>query len=175
MSESTKKQAYKYTLQSTTFVGGDNGLGGDYGFICSNGIILYQVPPDDAISIENLYVHLIMLFEVTVDVANRVLRKIGIIDAPVSPTFFPSLVDRLKVYDVNIPATGTTIDKRIDLTSLLKKDDVAYRSLFADASTPDNGYTMIYLGFDDELQNSALIGKVKLWKVDALYTTRGIV
>ncbi len=176
MSESTKKQPYTYTLKTSTFVGGANGFGGDFGYICSNGIIFYLVPPDDAITIENIYCHLIMQFEATVPVGQRVLRKIGIIDAPVSPTFFPALVDRLKVFDVNIAADGSgVIDKRIDLSALLKKTDIAYRGVFADASTPDNGYTMIYLGFDDGLANSSLIGKIKLWKADGLFTTIGIV
>lgn len=176
MSESSKKQPYTYTLRTSTFVGGANGFGGDWGFICSNGIIFYLIPPDNAISIENLYCHLIMQFEPTVPEAQRVLKKIGIIDAPVNPTFFPSLIDRLKTFDVNIAADGDLmIDKRIDLSALLKKDDVAYRNLFADASTPDNGFTMIYLGFDDLLVNSGNIGKIKLWKADGLFTTVGIV
>lgn len=176
MSQSTKNQPYTYTLKTATFVGGANGFGGDYGYICSNGIIFYLVPPDNAISIENLYCHLIMQFEATVPVGQRILKKIGIIDAAASPTFFPSLIDRLVTFDVNIAADGSgNIDKRIDLSALLKKADIAYRGVFADAATPDNGYTMIYLGFDDALAQSSNIGKVKLWKADALFTTIGIV
>lgn len=176
MSESTKKQPYKYTLRTSTFVGGDNGFGGDYGYICSNGIIFYLIPPDNALSIENLYVHLIMQFETTVAADKRVLKKIGIIDAPSSPYFFAGLVDRLKTFDLNLAADANRmIDKRIDLSALLKKDDVAYRGLFSDAATPDNGYTMIYLEFDESLVLESIIGKVKLWKADGLFTTIGIV
>lgn len=176
MSESSKKQPYTYTLKTSTFVGGDNGFGGDYGFICSDGIIFYLVPPDNALTIENLYVHLIMQFATSVPSGKRVLKKIGVIDAPVSPTFFSSLIDRIKTFDVNIAADGNRmIDKRIDLSALLKKDDVAYRGLFSDSSTPDNGYTMIYLGFDESLKNESTIGNIKLWKADGLFTTVGIV
>lgn len=176
MSQTAKKQPYTYTLRTTTFVGGDNGFGGDYGFICGNGIIFYMIPPDDAITIENLYCHLIMQFDTSVPADLRVLKKIGIIDAPVNPVFFPSLIDRLKTFDVEIAAdVNRKIDKRIDLSALLKKDDVAYRGLFSDASTPDNGYTMIYLGFDDSLRFQSITGAIKLWKADALFTTIGIV
>lgn len=176
MSQSAKKQPYTYTLKTATFVGGDNGFGGDYGFICGNGIIFYLVPPDNAITIENLYVHLIMQFDTSVASADRVLKKIGIIDAPANPVFFPALIDRLKTFDVNIAADGNRmIDKRIDLSGLLKKDDVAYRGVFSDSSTPDNGYTMVYLGFDDGLMFQSNTGAIKLWKIDALFTTIGIV
>lgn len=82
----------------------------------------------------------------------------------------------MKVFDVNIAAdVNRMIDKRIDLSALLKKDDIAYRGVFSDASTPDNGYTMIYLGFDDSLVNQSITGAVKLWKADGLFTTIGIV
>jgi len=176
MSQSAKKQPYTYTLKTATFVGGDNGFGGDYGFICGNGIIFYLVPPDNAITIENLYVHLIMQFDTSVAAADRVLKKIGIIDAPVNPVFFPALIDRLKTFDVNITADGNRmIDKRIDLSGLLKKDDIAYRGIFSDSSTPDNGYTMVYIGFDDSLAFQSITGAIKLWKIDALFTTIGIV
>jgi hypothetical protein len=176
MSESTKKQPYTYTLKTATFIGGDNGFGGDYGYICSNGIIFYLVPPDGALTIENLWVHIFMEFDSSIAVGKRVLKKIGIIDTDASPTLFPSLIDRLKVFDVNISADANRqIDKRIDLSALLKKDNIAYRNLFADSSTPDNGYTMVYLGFDDSLAETSIIGKVKLWKTDALFTTIGIV
>lgn len=176
MSESTKLQPYKYSLKTVTFVGGDNGFGGDYGFICSDGMILYVVPPDGALTIENLYVRLKMQFDSSVAAGDRVLKKIGIIDAPSSPTFFSSLIDRLKTFDVNIVANGSReVDIRIDLSALLKKDDVAYRGLFSDSSTPDNGYTMIYIGFDSSLAEAGTTGKVIVWKADALFTTVGIV
>ena len=117
-----------------------------------------------------------MEFDASIPVGQRVLKKIGIIDAPASPTSFPSLIDRLVTFDLELAADGNRmIDKRIDLSGLLKKTDIAYRGLFADASTPDNGFTMIYIGFDDALKESSLIGKVKLWKADGLFTTIGIV
>lgn len=176
MSETAKKQPYTYTLRTTTFVGGDNGFGGDYGYICGNGIIFYLIPPDNAITIENLYCHLIMQFDTSVSAGLRTLKKIGIIDAPANPVSFASLIDRMKVFDVNIAAdVNRMIDKRIDLSALLKKDDIAYRGVFSDASTPDNGYTMIYIGFDDSLVFQSITGAIKLWKADALFTTIGIV
>lgn len=175
MSESTKIQPYKYSMRVVTFVNWVNEFGGNSGDICSDGIILYPVPPEDAISIESLSMHLIMQFDSGVAADKRVLKKIGIFDEYTNPTAF-GWPNRMRIYDVNIAAdVNRKIDKRIDLTALLKKDDVGYRELVMPLEAPDTGYTYIYLGFDTSLFGSSLIGKVLLWKVESLYTTRGIV
>lgn len=171
MSESAKHQPYKYSLKTVTFI---NGSGS--GIICSDGIIMYPIPPDNALTIENLRMKLYMQFESAIPSDLRVLKKVGIIDTPVSPTFFPSLVNRLRTFDVNIQAdVNRFIEYEVDLTALLKKDDIAYRGLFNDSSSPENGYTMVYIGFDESLRLESNIGTVIQWKIDALFTTVGIV
>lgn len=168
MSESTKHQPYTYSLKTVAYVG----MGTD---ICTNVIMMYIVPPDNALTIENLYMHLVMQFDAAVPVGDRVLRKIGISDEFTSEYFFGA-PNRLKVFDVNIAADANRmIDKRIDLSALLKKDDVLYRELILPITAPDTGYTYIYLEFDEDQKNNNLLGSIKLWKADALYTTVGIV
>lgn len=168
MSESTKHQPYTYSLKTVAYVG----QGTD---ICTNVIMMYIVPPDNALSIENLYMHLVMQFDASIASGDRVLRKIGISDEFTSEYFFGA-PNRLKVFDVNIAADANRmIDKRIDLSALLKKDDVAYRELIMPLGAPETGYTYIYLEFDSDLQLNNSVGSIKLWKADALYTTVGIV
>lgn len=168
MSESSKHQPYTYSLKSVAYVG----MGTD---ICTNVIMMYIVPPDNALTIENLYMHLVMQFDAAVPSGDRVLRKIGISDEFTSEYFFGA-PNRLKVFDVNIAADANRmIDKRIDLSALLKKDDVLYRELILPITAPDTGYTYIYLEFDEDQKNNNLLGSIKLWKADALYTTVGIV
>lgn len=168
MSESTKHQPYTYSMKTVAYVG----TGTD---ICTNVIMMYLVPPDGALTIENLYMHLVMQFDAAVPVGDRVLRKIGISDEFTSEYFFGA-PNRLKVYDVNIAADGSRmIDKRIDLSALLKRDDVLYREMILPISAPETGYTYIYLEFDADQKENNSLGSIKLWKADALYTTVGIV
>lgn len=168
MRESTKHQPYTYSMKTVAYVG----TGTD---ICTNVIMMYIVPPDGALTIENLYMHLVMQFDAAVPVGDRVLRKIGISDEFTSEYFFGA-PNRLKVYDVNIAADGSRmIDKRIDLSALLKRDDVLYRELIMPISAPETGYTYIYLEFDADQKENNSLGSIKLWKADALYTTVGIV
>lgn len=166
MSESTKHQPYTYSLKTVAYVGS----GTD---ICTNKILMYIVPPDNALTIENLYMHLVMQFDAAVPSGDRVLRKIGISDEMAGLLETPN---RLKVFDVNIAAdVNRMIDKRIDLSALLKKENVLYRELLMPIGAPETGYTYIYLEFDSDQIFNNLLGSIKLWKADALYTTIGIV
>lgn len=169
MSESTKHQPYTYSLKTVAYVG----QGTD---ICTNMIAMYIVPPDNALTIENLYMHVVMQFDAGVPSGDRVLRRIGIYDEFVNPNIFGQQPNRAKMFDVNIAAdVNRMIDKRIDLSALLKKDDVLYRELLMPLGSPETGYTYIMLEFDSDQAFNNLLGSIKLWKADALYTTVGIV
>ena len=168
MSESSKHQPYTYSMKTVAYAG----QGTD---ICTNVIMMYIVPPDNALTIENLNIHLIMQFDAGVASGDRVLRRIGISDEFTSEFFFGA-PNRLKVFDVNIAAdVNRIIDKRIDLSPLLKKENVLYREIIMPISAPETGYTYIYLEFDADLQDELTVGRMKLWKADALFTTIGIV
>lgn len=176
MSESSKHQPYKYSMKTVAFARYTGGVVNN-SIICTNTIIFYMIPPDGALTIENLYMHLKMRFASGVASGARVLRKVGVIDQVTAPSLFPFASGyRLKTLDLDLVADGNRyIDLRLDLTSLLKKDDVAYRNLFTDDSTPDDGFTMVYLEFDESLKNENNIGEIHIWKTDGLFTTIGIV
>lgn len=163
MSETTKFQPYKYSLRSTviaptTFPNG---------YFCSQKFFVYPVPPEDAISIENLYLHLIMQFKSGVAAGDRKITKIGIASDRPPYGFEPQ---RLKTYAVNLSAdVNRKIDTRIDLSALLKNDFVRWRDYFNDPATDDATYVYIELATDN-----AANGDLILCKMDALYTTTGI-
>jgi hypothetical protein len=73
MSTTTKLQTYKYSLRSTAIVPPQPN-----GYLCNNRFLVYPVPPDNAISIENLYLHLMVKFASGVPVASRKIWRIGI-------------------------------------------------------------------------------------------------
>lgn len=157
---SNKKQEYTYSLKTvaadttnilTTF--------------CTGAALFYLVPPEDAINIQYLRTQFKFKFDSSINVAYRRLDRIGIIDAKFSPTYERYL-------DLNLIADGNReVEVNINLTPLLKKDNVAY-TLFEDAF--GTGYTYIYIQLAPELENTGSVGEMRLWKADALFTTLGI-
>lgn len=167
MSESTKKQQYKYSLRTTAIVPPIPN-----GYFCNRKMMMYPVPPEDAITIENLYVHLKMRFNSGISSGDRRITKIGI--ANDRPNFVTGEAPRLRTYDVNWSADASRyIDKTIDLSALLKKDDVNWRSYFEEPAGTDN-MTYIYIELPEILENVSGIGDLVICKATALYTTLGI-
>ena len=164
MSETTKLQQYKYSLRTIAIAPKTM----PNGYFCGQKFYAFPVPPDNAISIENLYLHLIMQFKVGVASGDRRITKIGIASDRPSYGFIPS---RLRTYDVNLSADPTTriIDTRIDLSALLKKDNVRWRDFYTTPATTDQTYVYIELATENS-SNGDLI----LCKMDCLYTTTGI-
>jgi len=163
MSETTKLQQYKYSLRTMAIAPKNM----PNGYMCNDVFYVYPVPPDNAITIENLYLHLIVKFNVSVASGDRIIRKIGI--ANERPTFTSRFSpNRLRTYDVNLSADPTTriIDTRIDLSALLKKDNVRWRDFYTDPATTDQTYVYI--------ETPAGGGDLILCKMDCLYTTTGI-
>lgn len=167
MSESTKLQVYKYSLRTTTIA--PKNIPNSY--MCANRFIVYPVPPDDAISIENLYLHLIVRFNVGIAAGSRKITRIGIGNN--YPLFGNNPV-RWKYYDVNLSADPTTriIDTKIDLSALLKKDDVRWADYFDHGDPAALGFTYVIIDVPPELTSTN--GDLLLCKMDALYTTKGI-
>lgn len=163
MSQTTKLQQYKYSLRSMTIAP----TAFPNGYFCGQKFFMFPVPPEDAITIENLYLHLIMIFKVGVAAGDRKITKIGIAsDRP----FFGGTPVRLLTYDVNISADANRkIDTRIDLSALLKNDNVRWRDFFSDPVSTDATYVYIELATDNSSN-----GDLLLCKTDALYTTTGI-
>ena len=168
MSTTTKLQAYTYSLRSTAIA--PTNMPNSY--MCNNRFLVYPVPPDNAITIENLYLHLIVKFASTVPSGSRKIWRIGIGN---NYPLFGNDPNRFKFYELNAAADPTTriADVRIDLSALLKKDDVRWRDYF-DLNDPSVvGYTYIVIDLLGELMGGSN-GDLILCKMDALYTTKGI-
>lgn len=164
MSESTKSHWYKQTLRSIALVNRS---------WCGGKVLLYVIPPQKSISIENLYLHFKATFDSSVPSGNRKVKRIAIVDK--MPLFYDSNAD-LNYYrwmDVNVAADPTTrkVDIKLDVSHLLKKDNVKYREYFDDDSA--GGFTYVMIEPDDSLLGTINIGQIDLWKMDAQFTTKG--
>lgn len=157
---SNKKQEYTYSLK-TVAVDTTNILT----TFCTGKALFYLVPPEDAISIQYLRTQFKFKFDSSIPSGYRRLDRIGIIDSKFSPTYE-------RYIDLNLVADGNReVEVNINLTPLLKKDNVVY-TLFEDAF--GTGYTYIYIQLAPELEDTGSVGEMRLWKADALFTTLGI-
>ena len=133
----------------------------------------YIVPPEDALSIENLRTHFIFKFHEDVPEEFRIVRRIGIVNTMLGA----GAITYKKVYDVNkVADANRVVDFEIDLSKLLKKDNIEFWSDFNDY--PENA-TFVYVELDPNVSpfwvvSTNYIGEVLLWKIDALFTTKEI-
>lgn len=162
MSKSTKSQFYRQTLRTA----------GSEGQICTSRVYLYPVPPQDALTIEGLFMHLRFVFDSSITTADQVLESIGISDT--RPFLYNQDPTNLKKMVLNLAADGNRrIDIKLDLTHLLTKENVAFTPLLS-ADYTTGGLTLIQLKLPNRLQDTLAVATIELWKVDALYTTREI-
>jgi hypothetical protein len=163
MSQSSKQHFYLQTARSIALVGRS---------WCGGKVLLYAIPPEKAISIENLYIHFKATFDVSVAAGSRKIKRIAIVDK--EPLLYNSN-DDLNYYryiDVNISAdVNRKVDVKLDLTHLLKKDNAKYREYFDSDSA--GGFTYVMIEPDDSLMGTINIGTIDLWKIDAQFTTQG--
>lgn len=165
MSGSTKSQFYRYTLRPVAMANQAS---------CTDKIYLYPVPPEDALSLEGVFVHFRFLFDSSIATGDQVVESIGI--ANQRPLFSDDEPAIHKKIVLNQAADGNRrVDVRVDLTDLLVdiKTNVAWTPLFG-ADYDDGDQTFIYVKFPDSLHNTLVVGTIELWKVDSLYTTREI-
>jgi hypothetical protein len=164
MSETTKEHFYLQTARSVALV--------DRAW-CGGKVMLYAVPPEKAISIENAYIHFKATFDVSVPIGNRKVKRIAIVDK--QPLLYDSNAD-LNYYrwiDVNVVADPVTrkVDIKLDLSHLLKKTNAKYRE-YVDSDSA-GGFTYVMIEPDDSLIGNNNIGRIDLWKLDAQFTTLG--
>jgi hypothetical protein len=155
MSQATKNQFYRFSLRTTVAKVG----------WCTKRIMMRQIPPDNAQTLENLFCHVRINFDnASLPTSHKVLHRIGIISG------FPAYnaaesEDRFRYIDVDIPADGSNIvDLKIDLTSLIDKTDINGNLVYLESARA--GST------DVDFTYSA--GTIELWKLDGIYTTREI-
>lgn len=163
MSDSSKHHVYPYTIRSVAMA---NKLW------CGGKVLLYVLPPEKSLTIENLYVHFRATFDSGVASGNRLVKSISVIDKIPASYLNNNGVNWYRTQELNIAADGDRkVDIKLDLTHLLKKDNVGYREYFdADAG----GLTYVMIEPDDDLLGVSNIGTIDLWKVDAQFTTSGI-
>lgn len=162
MSQGSKRQPYPYSLRSVA-------MGGITTYsVCNQGAFFYVVPPRNALTIENLFTHLVFLFDAAIPAANQKLVSIGITESqsniPVTTGYNRRIILN-QAADVN-----GRIDLSIDLSHLLRKTNVGYKDA-GNGFGSTTGFTLIEFMLG---ASAATTGVIELWKTDALFTTTGI-
>lgn len=164
MGNQNKLQPYPYSLK-TVLAADQQG--------CLNRFFLYMLPPKDALTIERLFCHFVFLFDSSVAVADRVVQSVGIVDQLV-PQPISATSNYQRRQSVNMQAdSNRRVDLSIDITHLLKHDNVSYEEDAFDDG-PTTGYTAVEILLADNLQSTSTVGTIEIWKLDGLFTTTGI-
>lgn len=162
MSKSTKVHHYHRTQRSVCLVGAN---------LCQDKLYFYPVPPQDALTIETLYVHIKITFDSSVDAGSRVLQAVGI--GSEHPLFIDEEPEYYRELELNQSADGNrVVEVRLDLTSLLNKTNIRYRAYFDNISSKDFTYVVIKLS--ESLRGVINVGVLNKCKVDTQYTTKKI-
>lgn len=144
-----RKQAFPYSMRT---VAAENIS------MCNSRYHFQVTPPTNALTIENLFTHLVFQFDASVASGNQTVQAIGITNSISSYSLpAPSYARYLQINqaaDVN-----RRIDIKLDLSTLLQK------------SNPSCGVDVI---LNSNLNGVFTIGVIEVWKTDALYTTTGI-
>jgi len=165
MGSQSKLQPYKYSLRTVAASETASGL------VCLSRFYMYMQPPKDALTIERLFCHFVMQFDSGVAVADRKILSVGIVDE-LPPITINTTSNYQRRQEVNLQAdSDRRVDLSIDLTHLLKKDNVAYEEVGFDGG-PDNGFTAVEILLPSGVPQTT--GVVELWKLDGLFTTIGI-
>lgn len=164
MGSQNKLQPYPYSLK--TVLAANQAA-------CLNRFFLYMLPPKDALTIENLFCHFVFQFDSGVAAADRVVQSIGIVDQLV-PFPITAASNYQRRQPVNMSADANRrVDLSIDLTHLLKHDNVSYEEDAFDDG-PTTGYTAVEILLSDNLRETSTVGTIEIWKLDGLFTTTGI-
>lgn len=161
MSNSTKKHYYPFILRSSAYAGLSS---------CQDKVVFYLIPPENALTVEQMFIHLKGTFDASVAVGDRLVVYIG-----VGSTFGPITVDPadLKKITLNQAADGSRkVDIRLNVTTLVNKLYAGYRDNLGSITTGTPTY--IYLKLADNLRNTSGLFIIDLWKMDGLYTIKKI-
>ena len=162
MQEGSKKHFYPFTFRTAAISNATQ---------CRDKALLYLVPPQDALTIENMFCHLKLTFDAGVAVGNRIVEYIGI--ANEVPLFIEDDPAYLRKIDLNQAAdVNRKVDIKLDLTSLLNKNNANYREYFETPVTDD--YTYVIIKLSGNLRDTSTVGTIDLWKLDGLFTSKGI-
>lgn len=167
MGSQSKLQAYPYSLR--TIANANQSM-------CGYRFMLYMLPPKEALTIERLYTHFVFQFNSSVPVADRYIQSIGIVDE--IPLTIGADASYQRRQTLNMQAdSNRRIDVSMDLTHLLKKENVAYEEGGFDPAD-DSGFTFVEVVLSPNLDINFVdyldVGTAELWKIDGLFTTTGI-
>lgn len=162
MSSSTKKHFYPHILRTSALVA----IGS-----CQDIIVFYLIPPENALTIEQLFIHLKGTYDATVAIGNRTILEIGVGSTFGAYGTFPADYKKITLNTAADPTTRK-VDIRLNLTSLLNKANAGYRDNLGTISigTP----TYMYLRLNGALAATSGLFTIDLWKMDALYTIKKI-
>ncbi len=136
-------------------------------FWCSSVILMRLQEPDNAISEENLWMHLRATFDAGVASGDRKIIRVGVVnEQPGLPYFDPTASSYPafgsptwhRYLDTNFVADGSrVVDFKLDLSTLIDKSNPAGNLVYIQAAT-----------------NASTQGNIGIWKQDGIYTTNEI-
>jgi len=159
MSSLTRNQEYSYQYRCVAVASNTT--------FCGNGPRLNMAIPDNLLDIKAIYMHAVLLFDISTPSGQRVIQYAGgKYNTTNTGIPIPATSNLIKV---NVAADPTTriADCRVDITDLKAGLMTANPYDFNQPTIELNLITDIDGGFD-------VSGKVILWKVDIVYTTKGI-
>ena len=163
--QSQKKQEYTYSFKTAVFTS-------NYINLCTDKILFWLVPPKNSLGIHYLHTQLKFQFESSIPSAVRYIKDIGIIGRYGQDT---SLAEHFRILEINkVADANREVELSINLSSLLKKDDIASTENIVSPPVLTDGFTFVYVSFDSSLVDELSLGRIRLWKTDALFTTTGI-
>lgn len=161
MSSSTKKHVYPYVLRSSAYANLST---------CQDKIVFYLIPPENALTIEQMFIHLKGTFDAAVPVANQVVAYIGVGSTFVAIDATPA---NFKTITLNRAADGSRkVDIKLNITSLVNKLFAGYRDNLGSIATGTPTYITLKLA--DAFRNTSGFFIIDLWKMDGLYTIKKI-
>lgn len=157
MSKGTKNQFYKYSLRTAV----------SQSFWCSSVILMRLQEPDDALTLENLWMHFRATFDAGVASGDRKIIKVGVVNeqpglpyfdptASAYPSFGTITWDRYLDLDITADA-NRVVDFKLDLSTLIDKENPGSNLVYVQAAANYNNQ-----------------GNIGIWKQDGIYTTREI-
>lgn len=168
MSEQSRNQEFLFQYRNVALAQG--GQSGTNPRFCGYGPIIQPSIPDNMLELKNIFAHLVMRFDASVPSGKRRLLYIG---GQFDTNFVTdSLIpDTSRAAFVNLTADANRyIDCQIDLTKW--KD-----AMLPDLSDPLFSFTqpqLIIQAVTDTDSTTNATGDIILWKIDLIYTTKGI-
>lgn len=164
MGQGPKSEHYRYSMKTVASL---------LQAMCTDKVYAYPVPPQNALTLERIFVHFKITFDSSVATGDRKITEIGISNT--RPFFYRDEPTDKLMLPVNLSADANrVIDLKIDLSSLIPdKTAVDYDAVFeADYETGDK--TFVYVKMPEGLRDVLTVGIIDIWKIDTVWTTKEI-